>query len=165
MHLVVTDKLLERIARLNIIAVPFTSYIWQHAEKLRPYYGDRADRMFAHGSFLKAGITAASGSDHPVGLHPPLLGVQCMVTRKTPDGEVIGPDEKISVTEAFKVYTVNAAAASGESLVKGSLTPGRLADMIVLDQDPWTIDPDRISGVRVDMTIVNGNVVYEAESS
>ena len=161
----VDDRLLQRMAKLGVIALPFTSYIWQHAEKLRPFYGDRADRMFAHKSFLNAGIIPAAGSDHPVGLHSPLLGVQCMVTRKTPNGEVIGEDEKLSLNEAFKVYTTYAAHASGEEKIKGSLTPGRLADMAVLAKDPWETDPDEIGDIDIEMTVVNGKIIYNADSA
>ncbi len=161
----IDDRLLERMAKLGVMALPFSSYIWQHAEKLRPFYGDRADRMFAHKSFLDAGIIPAAGSDHPVGLHSALLGVQCMVTRKTPGGEVIGEGERLSLNEAFKVYTTYAAHASREEKIKGSLTPGRLADMVVLAEDPWESDPDEIGRINVEMTIVNGQIVYDTESA
>ena len=158
----INDDILKRMAKLGIVALPFASYVWQHAEKLKPYYGEQAHRMFAHKSFLDAGIIPAAATDHPVGLHSPLMGVQCMVTRKTPSGEVIGPQERLSVDEAFRVYTNYAAHASCEGHIKGSLTPGRLADMAVLNEDPWETDPDRISQIKVDMTIVNGDVVYDA---
>jgi hypothetical protein len=121
--------------------------------------------MFAHKSFLDAGVIPASGSDHPVGLHSPLLGIQCMVTRKAPTGEVIGRNERLSLEEAFKVYTTYAAYASGEENIKGTLTPGKLADMVVLDSDPWETDPDQIAAVGVAMTIVNGKLVYDARSA
>lgn len=160
----IDDGILDRMAELGVIALPFSSYLWQHAEKLRPYYGERADRMFAHNSFLTAGIIPAAASDHPVGLHSALLGVQCMVTRKTPSGEVVGIGERLSLNEAFKVYTTYAAYASGEEKIKGSLTPGRLADMVVLEKDPWKTDPDEIGNIAVAMTIVNGKIVYNAAS-
>jgi predicted amidohydrolase YtcJ len=161
----IDDRLLERMGRLGVVALPFSSYLWQHAEKLRPFYGDRADRMFAHKSFLDAGVVPASGSDHPVGLHSPLLGVQCMVTRKSPTGEIIGRSERLSLEEAIKVYTTYAAYASGEEKIKGTLAPGKLADMVVLDRDPWETDPDQIAGIGVKMTIVNGRIVYDAGSA
>jgi len=158
----IDDRLLERMGRLGVVALPFSSYLWQHAEKLRPFYGDRAERMFAHKSFLDAGVIPASGSDHPVGLHSPLLGIHCMATRKSPTGEIIGRNERISLEQAFKVYTTYAAYASGEEKIKGTLTPGKLADMVVLDRDPWETDPDQIAGIGVEMTIVNGRIVYDA---
>lgn len=157
---IIDDDILARMARLGVVATPFSSYLWQHAEKLPRYYGDRMHRMFAHKSFLEAGVVAASGSDHPVGLHSPLLGVQCMVTRRAPDGGIIGPEERLSLEEAFRVYTTHAAYATGEEHRKGALIPGRLADMVVLNQDPWQTDPDHIGRIEVGMTIVNGEVVY-----
>jgi hypothetical protein len=88
-----------------------------------------------------------------------------MVTRKSPTGEVIGRNERLSLEEAFKVYTTYAAYASGEEIIKGTLTPGKLADMVVLDRDPWETDPDQIAGIGIKMTIVNGNIVYDAGSA
>ena len=158
----IDDHILKRMADLRVMALPFTSYLWQHAEKLRPYYGARADRMFAHKSFLNAGVIPAAASDHPVGLHSALLGVQCMVTRKTPTGEVVGPGEKLPIEEAFKVYTTYAAYATGEENIKGSLTPGRLADIVVLDKDPWETEPDELGDIGINMTLVNGKIVYNA---
>jgi hypothetical protein len=88
-----------------------------------------------------------------------------MATRKTPDGEVIGASERLSLNEAFKVYTTYAAHASGEEKIKGSLTPGRLADMVVLANDPWKTDLDEIGNINVEMTIVNGQIVHNTESA
>jgi hypothetical protein len=156
----IDDALLAWMARLGVMALPFGSYIWQHGEKLLRFYGPRAARMFAHRSFLKAGVRVAGSSDHPAGLYPPLLGVQSMVTRQTASGEVIGPQEKISLEEAFRMYTLYAAYAAGEERLKGQLAPGRLADLVVLERDPWETPPDQISRIGVHMTIVGGKVVY-----
>jgi len=156
----VDDALLAWMARLGVMALPFGSYLWQHGEKLRPFYGQRADRMFAHGSFLRAGVRVAGSSDHPAGLYPPLLGVQSMVTRRTASGEIIGAEEKIPLLEAFRMYTVYAAYASGEEKIKGQLVPGQLADIVVLERDPWDCPAEEISGIDVGMTIVGGRIVY-----
>jgi predicted amidohydrolase YtcJ len=156
----IDDGLLSWMARLGVMALPFGSYLWQHGEKLLPFYGDRAARMFAHRSFLNAGVKVAGSSDHPAGLYPPLLGVQSMVTRKTASGEIIGPAEKISLEEAFRMYTVYAAYASGEEKLKGRLTSRNLADVVVLARDPWETPPEEISQIGVDVTIVGGRIVY-----
>jgi predicted amidohydrolase YtcJ len=159
---VVTAPILEKMRRLKVMAIPFGSYLWQHSEKILSYYGEkRAGMMFAHRSFLETDIQVAGGSDHPAGLHPPLLGVQCMVTRKTPSGHVLGEGQKISIEEAFKMYTVYAAHASFEENLKGKLAPARLADLIVLAEDPWTVDPEELRNIPVDLTIVGGRVVYK----
>jgi hypothetical protein len=158
---IINNSILDRMRKLGVMALPFGSYLWQHGEKFVPYYGQKiADKMFAHKSFLDAGVKVAGSSDHPCGLLPPLLGIQCMVTRKTASGDVIGPDQKISIEEAIKMYTVYAANASFEENIKGSLTLGRLTDMVVLAQDPWEVDPEDIRNISVDMTILGGRVVY-----
>lgn len=156
----IDDALLSRMARLGVIALPFGSYLYQHGEKLERFYGDRAARMFAHNSFLKAGVKVAGSSDHPAGLYPPLLGVQSMVTRQTASGDVIGPGEKISLEEAFRMYTVYAAHASGEEHLKGRLSPGFLADLVVLERDPWETPPGEISRIGVHLTMVGGRIVH-----
>jgi predicted amidohydrolase YtcJ len=157
----IDDNVLKRMARLKVMALPFVSYLWQHGEKLRPFYGARADRMFAHKSFLEAGVKVASGSDHPVGLHSPLLGIQCMVTRKTAAGETIGLNERISLEEAVRVYTAGAAYATCEENLKGMLKPNMLADVVVLKQDPWKVNPDEIGSIDVEMTIAGGKIVFQ----
>lgn len=158
---VINDNILRRMYELGVIAIPFGSYLWQHGEKIVPYYGQtRAEMMFGHKSFLDAGVRVAGASDHPAGLYPPMLGVQCMITRRTALGDVIGARQKISIEEAFKMYTVYAAYASFEENIKGSLTVNKLADMVVLAQDPWLVDPETIGEVDVDMTIVGGRIVY-----
>jgi predicted amidohydrolase YtcJ len=156
----IDDRLLAWMARMGVMALPFGSYLWQHGEKLRPFYGQRADRMFAHGSFLRAGVKVAGSSDHPAGLYPPLLGVQSMVTRRTASGEIIGGEEKIPLLEAFRMYTVYAAYASGEEKIKGRLIPGMLADMVVLERDPWNCHVEDISSIGVHQTIVGGQTVF-----
>ena len=83
-----------------------------------------------------------------------------MTTRKTPSGDTLGIDQKISVHEAFNIYTRYAAYASFEEKIKGSLTPGRLADMVVLSEDPWRIPPEEIAKISVVMTILGGRVVH-----
>jgi hypothetical protein len=157
----IDESILRRMRVLGVIATPFGSYLWQHSEKFVPYYGvKRAERMFAHRSFLEGKIRVAGASDHPAGLLSPLLGIQCMTTRKTPSGHTLGINQKISIEEAFKMYTVYAAYASFEEKIKGSLTPGRLADMVVLDKDPWKVKPEEIGQISVDMTILGGRIVY-----
>lgn len=161
---IINESILRRMRALGVMATPFGSYMWQHGDKLVKYYGrNRVEAMFGHGSFLEGGVRVAGASDHPAGLHPPLLGVQSMVTRKTASGKVIGPGQKISIEEAFKMYTAYAAYASFEENIKGSLTVGRLADIVVLDRDPWTITPEDIGQIGVDMTILGGNVVYRKD--
>lgn len=91
----------------------------------------------------------------------PLVGLYAAVTRKGMSGKVYGPEEAITIEEAIRGYTANGAWITFEEDIKGTLEPGMLADMVVLSEDLLTIDPDRIMDVEVDMTIVEGDVLYE----
>ncbi len=107
----------------------------------------------------KFGITVALGSDNlPI---DPRVGLYVAVTRKGMSGTVYGPEEKVSMEEAIRMYTLNGAILTFEEKTKGSLEPGKLADMIVLDSDPLTMDPEDLLSMNVDMTIIGGKVVYE----
>lgn len=107
----------------------------------------------------KFGIPVAFGSDNlPIG---PMVGVYAAVTRKGMSGEVIGPQEAVSIQEAIRAYTEVGAYLSWEEKLKGTLEVGKLGDMIVLDADPLTVDPGGLRDIKVDLTIINGKVVYE----
>jgi hypothetical protein len=85
-----------------------------------------------------------------------------MVTRKDPDGNVWGPSQRIGVAEAMQVCTMNGAWASFEEDIKGSLTPGKLADIAVLADDPHRVDPDEIKHIGVVRTMLDGRMLFEA---
>jgi predicted amidohydrolase YtcJ len=87
--------------------------------------------------------------------------IYSVVTRKAYTGERIGPDQAISVKDALRLYTINGAYASFEENLKGSIEPGKLGDMVVLDRDILTIPPDESKEMKVEMTIVGGEVVYQ----
>ena len=92
---------------------------------------------------------------------PPMVGLYAAVTRKGMSGAVYGTGERLSMEEAIRGYTANGAFITREEATKGTLEPGRLADMIVLSEDLLTVNPDRILGIEVELTVVGGNVVYE----
>ncbi|MFI0470188.1 amidohydrolase family protein [Saccharopolyspora sp. 5N102] len=160
----VDGDILQRIRALSAIAVPFGNYVHQHGRSLIDWYGTaRVERMFAHRSFLDAGITVAGSSDHPCGPVEPLLALQSMVTRTGWDGSIVGADQRISPAEALSVYTTGSAASTGEGGLKGSLTPGRLADFVALEDDPLEVPHDQISKIAVQATYVGGTEVYARE--
>jgi predicted amidohydrolase YtcJ len=119
-------------------------------------------RCMAYRSFADAGIPAAAGSDFSPGPFAPMMGMQGMVTRKGWNGETWGANQRISVDEALRVLTINGAYASREEAIKGSITPGKLADFVVLADDPHTVDPDKIKDIAVVRTVTGGNTVYQA---
>jgi hypothetical protein len=112
-------------------------------------------------SFLDRGLIVAGGSDSPVVPDNPLVGIYAAVTRRAESGQYLSPEERISAKQALAMYTINAAYASFEENMKGSITPGKLADMVVLSDDPIKSPPERIKDIRVGMTIIDGRVVWE----
>ena len=127
---------------------------------------ERAKGTYAFRSLLDAGATLAFGSDWFVAPMEPLLGIYAAVTRRTLDGKHPGgwvPEQKITVAEAIRAYTMGSAYASFDEKRKGSIEAGKLADMVVLSDDILTIDPVAIEKTQVTMTIFDGRVVYEAK--
>jgi len=127
---------------------------------------ERIKTTHVYRSLLQSGAVVAFGTDWPVAPLNPLFGIYAAVTRQTvdaknPNGWI--PSEKISVEDAIKCYTLNAAYASFEEKIKGSIEVGKLADFVVLSEDILSIDPVKIKDVKVTMTIFNGVIVYEVE--
>lgn len=125
---------------------------------------ERAKGTYAFRSLLDSGAVLAFGSDWFVAPMEPLMGIYAAVTRRTldgahPDGWV--PEQKIGVAEAVRAYTFGSAYAEGQEAVKGTLQPGKLADLVVLSEDIFAIDPAKIADVRVDATLLGGKLVFE----
>lgn len=113
-------------------------------------------------SLLDAGVHAAAGSDFSPGPFAPLMGIQGMVTRKGWDGKTWGANQRVSVSEAIAINTSNGAWASAEEAIKGTITAGKLADYVVLADDPHTIDPEKIKDLQIVQTVVGGTISYQA---
>lgn len=124
---------------------------------------DRVRTTYAFRSMLDAGVHVCFGSDWTVAPLHPLGGIYAAVTRRTLDGKNPGgwvPEQKVSVEEAVRCTTINNAYASFEEDIKGSITPGKLADLVVLGEDIFTIPHERIRDVAVQMTVVDGRIVH-----
>ena len=159
---VVNPAILKRIRKNRLLVTPFGSYIYFHGEKMTPHYGpERVAQMFAHRSFLDCGIQVSGASDSPCGPYEPLLAIQSCVTRKSFAGEVLGANQAITVPEAIFLYTMASAYASFEENIKGSITPGKLGDLVVLGEDLRRVDPDEIKDIPVEMTVVGGEIRYK----
>jgi len=157
---VVTEALLRRIKELGLVIVPH-SYIWEHGDKMENYGAWRWDWMHPARSLLDLGIPMAGHSDDPVSIADPLLRIQDMVTRTSAEGKVYGAKQRITAEEALRAWTLGGAFASFEEGSKGSITPGKLADFVVLSVDPTQAAPDAIRNIPVEMTVVGGKVVFE----
>jgi predicted amidohydrolase YtcJ len=162
-HLLPSD--IPRFAALHVIA----SMQPYHAIDDGRWAAKRVDAQrlktsYAWRSLLDAGATLAFGSDWPVAPMVPLAGIYAAVTRRTLDGKNPGgwiPEQKITVAEAVRAYTVGSAFAEREESIKGSIEPGKLADLVVLSEDIFAIDPAEIINTRVDMTVFDGRIEYE----
>ncbi|HEX9888512.1 MAG TPA: amidohydrolase family protein, partial [Nitriliruptorales bacterium] len=158
---IVTPQIVDRIARLGAVPVPFGSYVSYHGDKLLDWYGpERLERMFANRWMLDAGITVAGSSDFPCGPYEPLVALQSCVTRRSEGGELLGGSQRIGPVEALELYTTGAAWSAGQEGVLGRLEPGMLADFVALDADPTDVDPDLLGSVAVISTWVAGTQVW-----
>ncbi len=161
---VVDDAILARMKALHVGAAPFGSYVAFHGDKLVGWYGEqRLERMFAHRSFLDAGVVVAGSSDYPCGPYEPLLALQSCVTRRSAEGQLLGGSQRVTPQQALGIYTVGSATAAGRAGRLGRLAPGYLADFTVLGDDPRTCDPDAIAEIAVRSTWVGAERVWSEE--
>jgi predicted amidohydrolase YtcJ len=133
----------------RVIASEFS--VWSAMEHLGT---KRARWLYPLKTLLKEGIRVVAGSDCPMEPLSPLLGIQAAVTRE------FFPEERITVDEALRMYTIDAAYSSGEENIKGTVETGKLADLTVLSHNPAKVSSNEIENITVEMTIVGGKVVY-----
>ena len=155
--------LMERIKYLKPIVVSQPLFIY--------YSGDRYLSIIEKGSIpwlyrfktiAQNGVTIAAGSDCPVvPTVSPLLGIYSAVTRRTRNRQEFNPEERVSPFQALTMYTINAAYAVSEENIKGSITPWKLADLVVLSDNPLKVEPDGIKDIKVYMTIIGGKIVWQ----
>lgn len=158
----VNPELLTRIKNLGVIPAPFYTYIHYHGNKWVEYGEEKMRWMFAHRSFLDYGIPVAPASDYTPGPYEPMMAIQSMVTRKDFDGRIWGPNQRITIDEALRICTMNGAYASFEEDIKGSISVGKLADFVILANDPHDVDPDEIKNIEIVRTVVGGTTMYGA---
>jgi predicted amidohydrolase YtcJ len=161
----VNPDLIRRIKANGVIPTPFWTYVYYHGEKWKEYGDEKVRWMFAHRSFLDAGIRVPGASDYTPGPFEPLMAIQSMVTRTDYKGRVWGPNQKVSVDEALTIATLNGAYASSEEQVKGSITAGKLADFVFLEKDPHEVPATEIMAIKVNRTVVGGRTVFPKQSS
>ena len=158
----INSEIIARIKSAGVIPAPFYTYAHYHGNKWVDYGFEKMQKMFAHRSFLDAGIPVAPASDYTPGPFEPMMALQSMVTRKDVRGRIWGPDQRISVTEAMRICTLHGAYASFEEKTKGSLVAGKLADFVILEEDPHDVDPDKMIDIKVIRTVMGGKTTYEA---
>jgi len=159
-----TPERMQRIVRSGIIAIPNISLGYYVGDAILDCLGERRlAKAFPFKTLLKNGVIIAGGSDAP-GYWPvdPLRDIGACVSRRMRWGEVLVPEERISVAEAFAMHTTTAAFVGFEEKIKGSLEVGKLADIAVLAEDPFEVEPERIKDIKVEMTLVGAEVKYQA---
>ena len=151
----------KKLKASGAIVVTQPGFIYHNGEKYLALVDKRLlPHLYPVRSIGAAGIPVAAGSDAPVTRPDPLLGAYSAVTRQTRDGPTLCPSQAIPVREALKLHCINAAFAAFEEKNKGSVVPGKLADLVLLDADPSTVEPEGIKEIRAMMTVVDGEVVW-----
>jgi predicted amidohydrolase YtcJ len=151
-----------RANRLGVIVTAQQPLQYTLADGFRHYIGPERTRdieplrMYLERSEQPVG----GGSDSPVTPFQPLVGIWSSVTRATDRAGIQGPEWAVSVEDALRMYTANSAYSAFEEEIKGSITPGKLADLVVLDRDPRSVEPDELRELQVEHTYVGGKQVY-----
>lgn len=159
-----TPKLIQRMVRSGIVAIPNIAFAYYIGDAILDCVGERRlTKAFPFRTLLKNGVIIAGGSDSP-GYWPvdPLRDIATAASRKMRWGDVWVPEERISVNEAFAMHTTTASWVGFEEKEKGTLEIGKLADIAVVAEDPFAIAPEKIRELKVEMTLVGGEVKYQA---
>ena len=157
--------LMERMKEMGILAILGLPFLYELGDSYITVFGqDRLQCVYPLRSLMERGIVAGLSSDAPVIDPNPLTGIYFAVTRKTPTGQTIAPHEAVTVLQAIRAYTMWGAYATFEENKKGSLEPGKLADLVILSDDILKVPPEKILRLKVDLTMVDGKVVYERKA-
>jgi hypothetical protein len=151
----------RRLASLGIIVVTQPSFIFYHGDRyLETVPKGQLKHLYPFATLIRNGVRVAGSSDCPIVPSNPLIGIYSAVSREAETGALVSPEERITPLEALRMYTDYAARANFEEASKGSITPGKLADLVVLNGDPTKVSAGEIKDIKVEMTIINGKVVW-----
>lgn len=160
------DILMDRIKKLQLLPVLGVPFLYELGDYYIDILGkDRLSCMYPQRSLLERGILAPLSSDAPVIDPNPLHGIYSAVTRKTKSGQTISPTENVNIMQAIRSYTRYGAYASFEETIKGSIETGKLADLVVLSDNILEKSPEEILDINVEMTLVDGEIVYQRKGS
>ena len=156
-----TESSMERMRALQVIPAPFSCYVYFHGDVMHFYGQERTAHMFPMRSFLDAGLLPTDSSDYTASPADPMMWLRSQLTRTDMKGNVWGANQRINLQEAIRCGTVNGAHASFEENLKGRISPGQLADLVVLSQDPLKTDPSELLRINVERTMVGGTWRFE----
>lgn len=151
---------IERMKKLGVLPVPQPTFIYQLGDSFHANLGKRIRWTYPLRTMFVFGLPVPGSSDRPVVEGRPLLGIYSAVNRKTVGGLELVPEEKISIDQAVRMFTVNPPYASFDEEVKGTLEIGKLADIVILNEDIFRVLDEEIKDLEVKMTIIGGKIVY-----
>jgi predicted amidohydrolase YtcJ len=157
-----TDALIQRMRALGAVPAPFSCYVYFHGDVMHFYGEERTRRMFPMRSFLDAGLRPTDSSDYTASPAQPMMWLQSQLTRKDMQGHFWGANQSITLPEAIRCGTINGAYAAFEENLKGTIEPGKLADLVVLANDPFKTTPSELLKIPVERTMVGGAWKYES---
>jgi predicted amidohydrolase YtcJ len=138
------------------------SFIYHSGDRyLQAVPPEELKHLYPIRTLLKSGVKVAASSDSPIAPANPLMGIYAATSRMTETGARVLPDEKITPDETLRMYGVTAARATFDEDMKGSISPGKLADLVVLSEDPTSVPINELKDIGVEMTILNGELVWE----
>jgi len=156
------QSLARKLAALGIMVVTQPSFIYYSGERyLRTVPAEDLKHLYPIRTLLKSGVKVAASSDCPIAPANPLIGIYAATSRMTETGEAVLSEEKVTPEEVLTMYGQNAARATFEEGMKGSISPGKLADLVVLTGDPTKLPIDELKTLQVEMTMINGEIVWE----
>ncbi len=161
---ILVEEDLDRLAKLDIIASMQPIHCTSDMEMADKHWGERTKYSYAWRTMLDTGALLVYGSDCPVEPIDPMIGIYSSVTRKklsgayAPDGW--HPEQKLTMAETIRAFTLAAAETAGTQATQGSISPGKLADITVYDRDLFAVDPDEVKNVKVQATIVDGEIKF-----
>ena len=157
-----TKEALEHMVRLGVTSSTSVGFGWELGDQHRAFMGmERMKRYMPMKTFKEMGIVASGNADWSVCSANPMEGIHVCVNRTSETGQDLSQNQAISVMDAVRVYTWNGAYITKEEDIKGSIEPGKLADMAVLDRDILTCNPAEIHEIKTSMTFVDGKLVYK----
>jgi predicted amidohydrolase YtcJ len=158
-----TPKTTKRIKDLGVVIGVTPTFIRQGGDSYRYLFGDkRLERLMVTREWLEAGVYFALGADAPaMPWQTPQMTLWAVMTRLPYSNKVIGPEQRLTFREALRAHTMGAAYAAHEENIKGSLEPGKFADVTVWTEDPYNLPVERLYNTTIDLTMVGGMIVYQ----
>ncbi len=153
--------LASRVASLGVRVVTQPSFIHSNGDRyLQTVPAPDLQNLYPLATLMRMGVQVAAGSDAPIGILSPCLGIYSAVSRRTASGGTVLPEEGITPQQALNMYTEKAAQAAFEENLKGSIIPGKLADLVVLNADPTRVPGEELKHLEVEMTIIDGRIAW-----